>query len=352
MPQNYKKLLITNLRSGIIGLYTAYELLEAGVSGGDIKITAQFLPGDESINFTSPYAGGNFSCITGNDQDTLQFDKVTYSNLGKIQKKLGGAECGLDRMPSTEYWDSAPPKQKIESLKSYLDGYQEVSPSELPLGVSFGIKFLTWNFNCPKFLLSMQKYLAGQGVQFERRKLSHISQGFSSGVKFVFNCTGIGARSIGGVEDTKVYPTRGQVLVVKAPHINENVMRWGDDYATYIIKRPYSNDHLVLGGFLQKDDWTPDTIKEQNVDILQRTTTLLPKILEKNPSGQKIENLEVVRAAAGLRPSRHGGVRIEKEPIDEGKVVIHNYGASGYGYQAGFGMVKKAIGMVLNKSKL
>ncbi|SGZ56693.1 CIC11C00000003619 [Sungouiella intermedia] len=267
--------------SGIIGLYTAYELLEAGVSGGDIKITAQFLPGDESINFTSPYAGGNFSCITGNDQDTLQFDKVTYSNLGKIQKKLGGAECGLDRMPSTEYWDSAPPKQKIESLKSYLDGYQEVSPSELPLGVSFGIKFLTWNFNCPKFLLSMQKYLAGQGVQFERRKLSHISQGFSSGVKFVFNCTGIGARSIGGVEDTKVYPTRGQVLVVKAPHINENVMRWGDDYATYIIKRPYSNDHLVLGGFLQKDDWTPDTIKEQNVDILQRTTTLLPKSLRR-----------------------------------------------------------------------
>lgn len=333
-------------------MYTAYNLLEADVPGSEIKVSAEFLPGDESINFTSPYAGGNFSCITGNDADTLLFDKVTYTNLAKIQKKLGGPQCGLDRMPSTEYWDSAPPKEKILSLKGYLDQYQEIPSSELPQGVAFGIKFFTWNFNCPKFLLCMQNYLADQGVQFERRKLGHISQGFKSGVKCVFNCTGIGARRIGGVEDTKVYPTRGQVLVVKAPHINENVMRWGDDYATYIIKRPYSNDHLVLGGFLQKDDWTPDTIKDQNVDILERTTTLLPKILKDNSRGNDIQDLEIVRAAAGLRPSRHGGVRIEKEPIDEGKVVVHNYGAGGYGYQAGFGMARKAVGMVIGKSKL
>lgn len=333
-------------------MYTTYNLLEAGVPGSEIKVTAEFFPGDESINFTSPYAGGNFSCITGNDADTLHFDKVTYTNLAKIQKKLGGPRCGLDRMPSTEYWDTAPPKEKIQSLKGYLDQFQEIDSSELPLGVAFGIKFLTWNFNCPKFLLSMQKYLADQGVIFVRRKLSHIAQGFSSGVKCVFNCTGIGARRIGGVEDTNVYPTRGQVLVIKAPHINENFHRWGDDYATYVIKRPYSNDHLVLGGFLQKDDWTPATIHEQNVDILKRTTALLPKILTDNSRGKEVKDLEIVRAAAGLRPSRHGGVRIEMEPIDEGKVVVHNYGASGYGYQAGFGMAKKAVGLVIGKAKL
>lgn len=333
-------------------MYTAFNLLESGVAGPDIKITAEFLPGDESINFTSPYAGGNFSCITGNDRDTLNFDKVTYTSLKRIQKALGGPEYGLDRLPSTEYWDSAPPREKVESLKSYLEQFLEVPQSELPRGVEYGIRFLAWNFNCPKFLVSMQRYLANQGVVFHRERLTHISQGFSAGVKYVFNCTGIGARKLGGVEDTKVYPTRGQVVIVKAPHIQENMMRWGADYATYIIKRPHSNDHLVLGGFLQKDDWRADTFQDQTDDILKRTTELLPKILFENPRGSTIQDLEIVRVAAGLRPSRHGGVRIEREPIDEGKVVIHNYGASGYGYQAGFGMAQKAVGFVFGAYKL
>lgn len=315
-------------------------------------MTAEFLPGDESIKFTLPYAGGNFSCITGNDAETLHFDKVTYTNLGKIQRRLGGAQCGLDRMPSTEYWDSAPPREKIESLRLYLDEYAEISPAQLPPGTAFGIRFLTWNFNCPKFLAKLQNYLSGQGVQFTRKRLTHICQGFTAGTKYVFNCTGVGARELGGVEDTKVYPTRGQVVVIKAPHINENVMRWGDDYATYIIKRPFSNDNLVLGGFLQKDDWTAATLKEQSQDILERTTALLPAILEENPRGKTFEDLEIVRVAAGLRPSRHGGVRIEKETVDEGKVVVHNYGASGYGYQAGFGMAQKAVKLVVGQAKL
>lgn len=316
-----------------------------------IKVIAEFMPGDESINYTSPYAGGNFSCITGDDAPTLQYDKFTYQNLGALQRKLGGPECGLDRFPSSEYWDEQPSQAKISSLKSYLSDYQEVPSAQLPHGVAFGIKFTTWNFNCPKFLKALQQYLKRQGVNFEKRKITHVSQAFAHGTKVVFNCTGIGARKLGGVEDTNVYPTRGQVVVVKAPHIKENAMRWGADYATYIIKRPYSHDQLILGGFLQKDDWTADTLQDQTDDILQRTTKLLPKILAANPGGPNFSDLEILRVAAGLRPSRHGGARIEKT-VSEGKVLVHNYGASGYGYQAGLGMAAKAVGLALGRSKL
>lgn len=308
---------------------------------------AEFFPGDESIRYTSPYAGGNFSCITGNDPETLAFDKYTYTNLQFVLKALGGPEAGLQRTVSTEYWDTKPPRAKINSLRSYLDEYSEIPESELPLGTEFGIRFLSWSFNCPKFLLSLKTFLEENGVIFTRRKLTHISQAFLPDTKVVFNCTGLGARSLGGVEDTKMYPTRGQVLVIKAPHITENVMRWGDDYATYIIKRPHSNDQLILGGFMQKDDWRADTFSDQTRDILSRTTALLPDILLKNPGGAEIEDLEIVRSAAGLRPSRHGGVRIERESIDEGKVVVHNYGASGYGYQAGLGMAEKSVQLAM-----
>ncbi len=341
------------ISAGVVGLYTGFSLLEKGVAANEITVIAEYLPGDESINYTSPYAGGNFSCITGDDPQTLQYDKYTYLNLPKIQKAIGGKTQGLDRYPSTEYWDEKPSQTKIESLESYLQDYKEVIDESLPSGSKFGIKFLAWNFNCPKFLFNLQQYLQSQGVKFIRKKLTHIVQAyFSESTKIVFNCTGIGARSIGGVEDKNVYPGRGQVVVIKAPHIMENVLSWGDREPTYIIKRPYSNDQLILGGYFQKDDWTAATLKEQTQDILQRTTSLFPKILKENPNGNKIEDLEILRVAAGLRPCRYGGARIEKEVVELGKILIHNYGASGYGYQAGYGMANKATDLALGKSKL
>lgn len=325
---------------GIIGLYTTYCLInDAGVSPKKITVVAKYMPGDQSIMYTSPWAGGNFSCITPNDPETLAFDKYTYTHLAEIQKKLGGPTCGLDNKPSTELWDNYPGDEKINSLRSYLKDFKVVPKSELPKGVEFGIQMTTWDFNCPFFLSNFKKYLEKIGVNFVRKELTHISQAYKPDTKAVFNCTGIGAASLKGVEDTKVYPTRGQVVVIKAPHIQQNKLRWGSDYATYIIPRPYSNNELVLGGFIQKGNWTADTFELETEDIIKRTTELLPEILDRP--------LEIVRVAAGLRPSRHGGVRIELENVEDGKVLIHNYGASGYGYQAGFGMSHKAVSLYL-----
>lgn len=318
--------------------------------GKDILVVAEFLPGDESINFTSPYAGGNFSCITGDDEDTMHYDKYTYQNLARLMKLIGGAQKGLDFCYSTEYWDSKPSKAKLDSLSSYLLEYQVIEAKDLPEGSAYGIKFKSFSFNCPIFLQNVKIYLEQQGVTFKRKKLTHIVQAYMPGTKAVFNCTALGSFKLSGVSDTNVYPTRGQVLVVHAPHITQNTMRWGEDYATYIIKRPHSGDQLILGGFLQKDWWCNDTFGEQNEDILRRTTALVPEIVTKNPYGPRLEDLKIIRAAAGLRPSRYGGARIEKEIID-GKTLIHNYGASGYGYQAGYGMAARAVSL-LKEGKL
>ncbi|KAG0687267.1 hypothetical protein C6P40_002580 [Pichia californica] len=332
------------LGSGIVGLYTTYCLInEAKINPSKIIVIGEHLPGDMSIKYTSPYAGGNFSCISPNDPDTLAYDKFTYTHLAEIQKKLGGPTSGLDNRPSTEFWDEYPGDDKINSLKAYLKDFKVVPKPQLPAGVAYGITFTTWNFYCPLFLATFRKYLEKLGVQFKRQKLTHISQAYLPHTIAVFNCTGIGAFSLSGVKDSSVYPTRGQVLVVRAPHIQENRMRWGADYATYIIPRPNSNGQLILGGFLQKDNWTGDTFDEESKDIIKRTTELLPKILD--------QPLEILGVAAGLRPSRHGGVRIEAE-TKEDKLLIHNYGASGYGYQAGLGMGHKAVELFQNNKKV
>lgn len=351
---------VTIVGGGIIGLYTAYSLVEfRHLPGSQICIVGKFLPGDQSANgYTSPWAGGNWSCITPNDEKTLFHDRFTYENLGQLQRKLlshfKGKDAewlGLARRPTREFWDFVPDRNKINSLSSYLEDYQELDLKELPECAKFGISFKTWNFNCPVFLRNFAEFLKSKGIKFVKRELTHLAQASSfvnegaTGDKIVFNCTGLGAHDLGGVKDHKVYPARGQVVVVRAPNVNENCLRWGEDYATYIIPRPGPLKELVLGGFLQADNWNAqDASLEESEDILTRTTQLLPKLGDKN-------QLQILRVAAGLRPSRHGGPRIEKE-VQDGILVVHNYGASGYGYQSGLGMAYRAVKLAFSGSKL
>lgn len=47
-----------------------------------------------------------------------------------------------------------------------------------------------------------------------------------------------------------------------------------------------------------------------------------------------------------MRPSRLGGARIERDEIavdGERRVIVHNYGAGGTGFQAGYGMALDAV---------
>ncbi|MBE3041227.1 hypothetical protein IMZ48_01295 [Candidatus Bathyarchaeota archaeon] len=74
------------------------------------------------------------------------------------------------------------------------------------------------------------------------------------------------------------------------------------------------------------------------MDILRRTTKLHPELRGKA--------VEIVAIGSGLRPSREGGTRVEKEEIlvsGEKRAVVHNYGAGGTGFQAGFGMAVEAV---------
>lgn len=93
------------------------------------------------------------------------------------------------------------------------------------------------------------------GVRFVREKIAHIQAAFSSPLtKVVFNCIGNAAITMPGVEDTKCYPTRGQVVLVRAPQIRSNMMRHGKDEETYIIPRPGSNGNAIIGGYMQRDN--------------------------------------------------------------------------------------------------
>jgi hypothetical protein len=135
-----------------------------------------------------------------------------------------------------------------------LPQFQELPTQELPPGVRFGISFTTLTLNAPKHIEYLFHLLRDQyGVHFVRQRFPTIQAAYASPTtRVVVNCTGISAKTLPGVEDEKCYPTRGQVVLVKAPRVKRNIMRHGRDYETYVIPRPGTDGHVILGGYMQK----------------------------------------------------------------------------------------------------
>lgn len=95
--------------------------------------------------------------------------------------------------------------------------------------------------------------------------------------------------------------------------------------ATYIFPRNPGGG-IILGGCRQKGVWNEKIDLKLAEEIKIRCCKLAPEL-------GKPEDLKVLMHGVGLRPSRKGGARVEKEVIS-GRTVIHNYGVGGAGYQA------------------
>lgn len=98
----------------------------------------------------------------------------------------------------------------------------------------------------------------------------------------------------------------------------------------------------ILGGTYQKHNWSSEPDPDQAIRIMKRAVEMCPALT----GGKGIEALDVVRHGVGLRPLRNGGVRIEKEKMDNGMWVIHNYGHGGWGYQGSYGCSEGVVELV------
>jgi D-amino-acid oxidase len=136
----------------------------------------------------------------------------------------------------------------------------------------------------------------------------------------VINCAGIGARDLAG--DPDLEPHRGQVAIVPKPDNLDGAVVCDDAPLMYVI--PRTND-CVFGGTNDVSD---------NLDADPKTTeaivTECSRVLE-------FEKPRVLRERVGLRPFRKSGVRLEKEKLRDGRLVIHNYGHGGSGFTLSWG---------------
>lgn len=301
-----------------------------------------------SHDYASPYAGAIVACVKDTSEKIQFYSKFTFQNLGKLQQQLGGPECGLDWAINNEFWEHRPPEEKLEFFKSYVPFYEEVPKAQAPEGAS-GIRYKTWVFNAPVFIDSLSKYLKGRGIKVIKRTLNDIREAYIQENTIVFNCTGLGSKTLKGVEDPDVIPVRAQVVVIRAPHVKELSLYWKDESDNYVIKRPGPRHEVILGGFYQPNVWNRDIKGDETQDILKRVSKFFPHVIA---PGTPAEEIDIVRVVSAFRPGRTKGARIEKELIDGSKILVHNYGATGTGYAQGLGMAEASIRLVFKDQKL
>jgi len=223
--------------------------------------------------------------------------------------------------------------------------------SRLPESVS-GATFTTLTIDTPVYLSYLLARLLSRGGAIVRASIQHLSQVIegaftSTRPDAVVVCAGLGARTLGGVEDKDMFPVRGQTVLLRAPWIRfgRTISNLADDW-TYII--PRRSGDVILGGTKVSDDWYPKARPETTINILERAIVLAPELAPPGTTNPTYKDLLplVIEDGCGFRPARKGGIRLEREIIGN-TIIIHNYGHGGYGYQSSWGSAFAALELLV-----
>ncbi|TDL21987.1 nucleotide-binding domain-containing protein [Rickenella mellea] len=342
---------------GVVGLSTALKIQERGYS---VTIIAETLPSDpKTIRYTSHWAGAHHVSIAGDDVRQQKMDRETF----RIMWDMSGNEaegCFL-RIPQTEFYCE---ERKQANILEVMPDFRYLGATELLAGSKSGVSFTTLTIDSPVYLNYLLSLFLSRGGRVQRAAIQHISQvaegAFCRAPNAIVICAGMGARTLGGVEDKDVYPIRGQTVLLRAPWIRFGVTQSSlDGLWTYVI--PRRSGDVIVGGTKIDNDWYPNPRPETTADILSRALTLCPELAPpflsqdgqtiRNPN-PTVEDLQpiIIESGCGLRPARKGGIRLETEQHEtiSGNVVqiVHNYGHGGYGYQSSWGSANIAVALL------
>ncbi|KAI9444753.1 nucleotide-binding domain-containing protein [Lactarius indigo] len=338
------------LGAGVIGLTIAHVLTED--AGFKVTIVARDMPEDlTSQAFASPWAAADWSPLT-TDGRLMSWEKHTFDKFWSM------IPTGLVmKLPSRIYF-GADIVEKASQWKDIVRDFR-VLPSDHPLPPKArgGVQFDSYSVNPEVYLPWLKSQLEGRGVSFVRRRVSGLDEASELAGEggAVINATSLGARSLLGVEDTKVYPIRGQVVLVHAPSVNECVVFLPEDTTkvTYLIPRAATPGMVLVGGTFQPNNWDTSLSIPTARDILARAKELVPALAE--------PTTRIQAHNVGLRPGREGGPRVEAQFVDlpsedalvpklseaSGKarsiLVVHAYGFGPAGYQQSWGAAEETV---------
>ncbi|OCL08140.1 FAD dependent oxidoreductase [Glonium stellatum] len=353
------KKLVVVIGAGVTGLQTSVSLLQAGYR---VAIIGKHFPGDKSIEYTSPWAGGHWRSHAGiADAEQQEWDTQTYQHwLNEIKQEQNEAGLrilsGLALRRSRYYSESS----KAPWYSSIVLDYEQTPKESLGPGIQHGHTYTSVMVNVPMYLHYLREKARSLGaveIQEElpcgsnfsetlhaaaqrlRAHFGKLGLAEKSQVSAFVNATGLLASKL--VPDPDVYPVRGQTLTVagEAKQITTIEAYASEDNSgtpiVYILPRPHSNT-TVLGGTKEAGNWSAEPDPMATKEIIRRAKEWAPELL--NDQGE----FEILSVQVGLRPARKGGVRVEIEKVDD-FLICHAYGHAGAGYQNSVGSANKVL---------
>jgi len=325
--------------AGIIGLTSALKIQSTLGPKTKITIIAREFPSDESLNYSSPWAGAHYRPVPEVDEQSRIEATWCLKTLAVLkQQALDEPEAGIIFLPGYEYFEK-PPERYVDLKGRYVEheGFRVLEKDELPKGVKLGVTYLSWCINPPVYCAHLLRKFILRGGKTMKYTLGSAEEAFSilEGVVAVINCSGY------GFGDKDVVITRGQTCIVSNPCDRTITQQNADGTWAFLVPRPL-NGGTIVGGTKEVGDWNPKAEESTRSRLLENAAKMYPDIL--NEEGE----FDIIRDIVGRRPTRKGGMRLEIENVGKGK-LCHAYGAGGSGYEFSWGIADEVVKRLLKE---
>jgi D-amino-acid oxidase len=293
--------------AGVIGLTCAVRLQEGGARVA--VVTA-----DEPERTVSSVAAAVwYPTHTEGNPRVLDWARRTFAELAD---QAGRGVPGVVMRPTRMLLRT--PASQVPWWAEAVRDFRSAPPVDVPVGFAGEWRFTVPTVEMGPYLHWLLQRVTGAGGVLIRRRLHRLSDA-ADVAPVIVHATGLAAGSL--AHDADVYPARGQIVLVSNPGLFTSV-RDEENPAGRTYVHPRSRD-VVLGGTFEplESDTTPSAATGQA--IIERCTALVPELA----------GARVLTQLVGLRPARHGGARVEIDPIGlpGGGSLIHNYGHGGAG---------------------
>lgn len=304
---------------GVIGLTTAEALVKAGHS---VTIYSK----DDNMN-TASYGAGAYwwPHKAWPPERVSNWSAVSYNIYEELSKLPGSGVLMHRHFRYSEREDET--KYALDLTKNV----REIPVETLPFFAIDAFECLLPVIDVPVFMPWLKNRVQNLGVRFVTKTVNSLSD-LELEADIIVNCSGLGAKTL--VNDSEVFPIRGQVVrVEKSPTLDTCIrMVHRDPVLTLIL--PRSND-ILLGGTVNENSESTDPNDQETQEILERCSRVLPDIA----------TLKVLGASAALRPGRFE-VRLEMDHTLCSIPVVHNYGHGGSGYTIAYGCANEVVELI------
>jgi D-amino-acid oxidase len=240
---------------GAVGLATARLLQRRGAA---VTIYAKDVP----PNTTSNMAGaqwGPFS-VFERGKTSAAFDEQ-FTRAARVSwrlfQDLPGATYGVRWIDNFSIGDTPPPTPVQSPF--YVDGV-DLGPRDHPFPARYVRRFTTMLIETPIYLSALLRDFLLTGGKLVVRELASRESIAALEEPVVFNCTGLGAKTLVG--DDELTPVRGQLtFLLPQPEVDYITLA---DGPLYMFPRA---DGILLGGTFERGNWSvnPDADTQKRI---------------------------------------------------------------------------------------